>query len=321
MHRAREYLSVWRLWPLLCSAWTAVAGAAPVPALYAAIVPESDPQRAAQLAMREVLVRLVGTREATEDPALAGVIEDARRYVQVERRTTRGSTQIIFDATALRGAVAAAGRSVWDPERPLVWIVLPVLGGAGTAELRAQLSTEAEVRGLPIALVSADSPGAAGVVGAPAGAAALLAAARRAGAAAALLAQPSASDPQTLQWSLVAPSAEGHWTGGAVAAIDGAVDALVRASRELDSAPASEFDCRVAGVADLPSFTAVLDSVGSAPGVSDLTVRAVDADQLTLHLKSRGGPAALTRALAGEHLRANGGSSDGVLQYRYQNGL
>ena len=65
----------------------------------------------------------------------------------------------------------------------------------------------------------------------------------------------------------------------------------------------------------------MLDSVGSAPGVSDLTVRAVDADQLTLHLKSRGGPAALTRSLTREHLRANGGSSDGVLQYRYQSGL
>ncbi|HEV7985950.1 MAG TPA: DUF2066 domain-containing protein [Steroidobacteraceae bacterium] len=321
MHRAREYLSVWRLWPLLCSAWTAVAGAAPVPSLYAAIVPESDPQRAAQLAMREVLVRLVGTRDAADDPALAGVIEEARRYVQVERNTTRGATQVIFDATALRSAVATAGRSVWDPERPLVWVVLPALGGTATDELRAQLSAEAAVRGLPIALVSADSPGAAGIAGAPAGGAAVLAAARRAGAGAALLAQPATSDPQTLQWSLLAPSAEGHWTGSAAAAIDGAADALVRASRELGSAPATEFDCRVAGVADLASFTAVLDSLGTAPGVTDLTIRAVDADQLTLHFKSRGGAAALTRVLAGERLRAGGSDGDGVLQYRYQSGL
>jgi hypothetical protein len=324
MHRAREYLSNWRWLMLLLSTWVAGVAAAPVASLYGAVVPESDPQRASQLAMREVLVRLVGTREAAEDPALSGIIEDARRYVQVERATTRGATQVIFDAAMLRSAITSAGRSVWDPDRPLLWVVLPVLSGAGSDELRAQLGAEAAVRGLPIALVSADSPGAAGVAGAPAGAgagaAALLAAAHRAGAMAALLAQPSAADPQTLQWSLVAASAEGHWTGGAAAAIDGATDALVRASHELEGTPAAEFDCRISGVTDLAGFTAVLDSVGSAPGVSDLTLRAVDADQVTLHFKSRGGASALTRALSGARLHAIGGGSGGVLQYRYQSG-
>jgi len=324
MHRAREYLSLWRLLALLLSAWTSTAEAAPVASLYAAIVPESDPQRAAQLAMREVLVRLVGTRGAADDPALAGLIDDARRYVQVERNTTRGATQVIFDATALRGAVTAAGRVVWDPDRPLLWVVLPALGGGATDELRMQLNAAANARGLPIALVSADSPGAAAIAGAPAGTAALLAAAHRAGAAAALLAQSSSSDPQAAwQWTLVAPGAEGRWSGGAALAIDGATDALVRAARELDGAPATEFECRIAGVADLASFTAVLDSIGGAPGVTDLTIRAVAADQLTLHLKSRGGATALTRALAGGRLRASGagGGGDGVLQYRYQSGL
>ena len=79
--------------------------------------------------MREVLVRLVGSRDAADDPALAGIIEDAKRYVQLERNTTRGATQVIFDGPSLRAAVAAAGRSVWDPDRPLVWVVLPALAG------------------------------------------------------------------------------------------------------------------------------------------------------------------------------------------------
>ena len=198
MHRAREFFLSWPLLALVASAWAASAGAAPVATLYAAVVPESDPQRAAQLAMREVLVRLVGTREAADDPALAGVIEDAKRYVQVERNTTRGATQVIFEAAALRAAVAAAGRSVWDPDRPLVWVVLPALGSPATDELRAQLNAAAQVRGLPIALVSADSAGAVSPDGAAAGSAAVLAAARRAGAGAALLAQTSTSDPQLL---------------------------------------------------------------------------------------------------------------------------
>jgi hypothetical protein len=322
MHRAREFFLSW---PLLVSTWAAAVSAAPLPSLFAAVVPDADPQRSAQLAMREVLVRLVGSRQAADDPALAGVIGDAKRYVQLERNTTRGATQVIFDGPALRAAVAAAGRSVWDPDRPLVWVVLPALGGAATGDLRAQLNAAAQVRGLPIALVSADSPGAVSPNSANAGSAAVLAAvlaaARRAGAGAALLAQSSPSDPQVLQWTLVAPIAEGHWVGGAVAAIDGATDELVHAARELDGAPLTEFDCRIAGVLDLPGFAAVLGSVSAAPGVSEVTVRAVDADQLTLHLKARGGAAGLARALSGDRLRPTGASGDGALQYRYQAGL
>ena len=321
MHRAREFFLSWPLLPLLVSTWAAAVSAAPVPSLFAAVVPDADPQRSAQLAMREVLVRLVGSREAADDPALAGVIGDAKRYVQLERNTTRGATQVIFDGPALRAAVAAAGRSVWDPDRPLVWVVLPALGGAATDDLRAQLNAAAQVRGLPIALVSADSPGAVSPNSANAGSAAVLAAARRAGAGAALLAQSSPSDPQVLQWTLVAPIAEGHWVGGAVAAIDGATDELVHAARELDGAPLTEFDCRIAGVLDLPGFSAVLGSVSTAPGVSEVTVRAVDADQLTLHLKARGGAAGLARALSGDRLRPTGANGDGALQYRYQAGL
>jgi hypothetical protein len=321
MHRARESFLSWSLLALMAGVWALNASAAPVPSLFAAVVPDADPQRAAQLAMREVLVRLVGTRDAADDPALAGVIEDARRYVQVERNTTRGATQVIFDGAALREAVAAAGRSVWNPDRPLVWIVLPVLGAAATDDLRAQLNAAAQARGLPIALVSADSPGAATAAdGANGGSAAVLAAARRAGAGAALLAQVSPSDPQALQWTLVAPGAEAHWSGGAAAAIDGVTDALVRAGREIDSAPLTEFDCRIAGVTDLAGFTAVLDTVSSAPGVSEVSVRAVAGDELTLHLKARAGAAGLAHALAGERLRAAGAGADGTQQYRYQPG-
>jgi hypothetical protein len=321
MHRAREISLSWSLLALMAIAWSLNASAAPVPSLFAAVVPEADPQRAAQLAMREVLVRLVGTREAAGDPALAGVIEDAKRYVQLERNTTRGATQVIFDGAALREAVSAAGRSVWNPDRPLVWIVLPVLSAAASDELRTQLTDAAQVRGLPIALVSADAPGAFNAAdSANAGSAAVLAAARRAGAGAALLAQASPSDPQALQWTLVAPAAEGHWSGGAAAAIDGVTDALVRADREIDSAPLTEFDCRIAGVTDLASFTTVFDAVRSAPGVSEVALRAIAGDALTLHLKARGGATGLAHILASERLHAAGPASDGTQQFRYQPG-
>jgi hypothetical protein len=318
MHRARECFRSLPL-ALLSLLAAASANAAPVPSLYAAIVPGSDPQHAAQAAMREVLVRLVGNRDAGDDPALAGIVEDAKRYVQLERNTTRGATQVIFDGPPLLAAVTAAGRSVWDPDRPLLWVLLPALAGSATDDLRSQLNAAAQVRGVPIALVSADSAGSAAETG-NAGAAALLAAAHRAGAGAALTAQGSASDPQSMQWTLVAPNAEGHWTGSAAIAIDGVTDALVRASHELESTPAGEFDCQIAGVNDLAAFTTVVDTVGSLPGVSDVRLRAVDADQLTLHFKARAGAGSITHALAAEHLHSLGASGDGILRYRYQSG-
>ncbi|HEY6451844.1 MAG TPA: DUF2066 domain-containing protein [Steroidobacteraceae bacterium] len=304
------------LWVLLAVSWMAVAGAAPVPGLFAVIVPDADPQRAAQLAMRVVLVRLIGARDAADDPALAGVIGNARRYVELERNTTRGATQVVFDGPVLRAAVEAAGRAVWDPDRPLVWVLLPAQGAGATEDLRAQLNDAAQVRGLPIALVSADSAG--GAVPDAADSAAVLAAARRAGAGAALLGQTSAANPQVLQWTLVAPIAEGHWVGGAAAAIDGATDALVRAARQIQGEPVADVECSIAGIADLASFTAVLGAVSSAPGVSDVTVESAVADELTLHLKVRGGAAALVHALASARLRAVGSSADGMQQFRYQ---
>ncbi len=313
MHRRRDFFPF-----ALLLALAGAAGAAPVPSLYAAIVTDSDPQRSAQLAMREVLVRLVGSRDAADDPALAGIIDDARHYVQLQRGTTRGATQVIFDAAALRAAIAAAGRSIWDPDRPLVWVLLPQLNGSAGDELRTQLNSAAEVRGLPIALASPDSSATAMAEG---GNAAVLAAARRAGAGAALLAQSSASDPQSLQWTLLSASGEAHWVGSAATAVDGTTDALVRAARELESAPQTELDCRIDGVAALASFTAVMNAVNAAPGVVDVMVRSISADQLLLHLKSRADAAALTRALSGDRLRALGAAADGVLQYRYHAGL
>ena len=326
MHPVREFFrfrssGVPALALLLALTWLASAHAAPVPSLFAATVPEADPQRAAQQAMREVLVRLTGTREAVDDPALSALIGDAQQYVQVERSTTRGATQVLFDGAGLRAAVSATGRSIWNPDRPLGWVVLPALGGAATDDLRAQLTAASQMRGLPIALVSADSPASAlsaDVVNADAGT--VLAAARRAGAAAALLAQSGAGEANTLQWTLVAPAAEGHWVGGAAAAIDGATEALARAARELDSMPLSELDCRIAGVLDLPAYTAVLGAVSAAPGVIDVVVRSVDADQLTLHLRAHGSPAALARAVSNERLRESGAGVAGVLEYRYQSG-
>jgi hypothetical protein len=195
--------------------------------------------------------------------------------------------------------------------------LLPALSGAATEQLRTELTAAARLRALPIALVSADS--AAGVDSPETNVAGTLAAAHRAGADAALLAQPAA-DSQSLQWTLVAPGLQGHWSGGAAAAIDEATDALARASIQIDSAPLTDVDCHILGVAVLPDLTAVLGAVSAAAGVTAVDIRSIDADELTLHLKAHGSRAELARALASGALRADDANVADTLNYRYQSG-
>lgn len=303
-----------RFWPLLAlslaSAVPTAHAAQLATSLYGAVVAATDGQQAAQDAMRQVLVRLTGVRDAASDPALADLIGDARRYVQLQRRTTTGTTQVLFEADALRDAISAAGRSVWGPDRPLVWVLLPQQDEAAAQTLRARLTAAAQARGLPI-MIAADGAGSA------AGADGLLAAARRAGAAAALTAVASPGEAASLQWVLAAPTADGRWTGGPELAIDEATDALVRAARELDVASVADYNCRISGVADLPGFASVVTALRAAPEVTGIEVREVDADSLMLHLKVRGNETELVHALANDRLRATGASAN-ALEFRYQ---
>jgi len=315
MHCRCDYLRFWPLLALIVASAAPTARAAQgLPSLYGAVVSVSDAQQAAQDAMREVLVRLTGARDAASDPALAGLVIDARRYVQLQRSTTAGATQVLFDAGALRAAISAAGRSVWGPDRPLVWVLLPQQEPAADEALRVRLLAAAQARGLPIMIAQGDAADAADAAAAP------LAAARRAGAAAALTAQVLPADPASLQWTLVAPTTEGRWTGGPELGIDGTTDALVQAARSLDIAPVADFNCHISGVADLPSFATVVSTLRAAPEVTEVAVREVDADSLMLHLKAHGNEAELEHALANDRLRATGTGAHGELDYRYQAG-
>ncbi len=145
------------------------ARAVPVTSLYVVIVPGADFDAAAQEAMRVELVRLIGTRDAASDPALEGLIDNARQYVQLERTTTRGQVQVLFDEASLSGAIGAAGRSLWDANRPMLWIELPALDAPTSAALRERLSAAAEERGLPITIVSASPPAVAAAAAAAPG--------------------------------------------------------------------------------------------------------------------------------------------------------
>src|SRR3954463_5680154 len=76
---------------------------------------QTDANVQAQAALRQVLVRATGARDAANDPALASVLAQASQYVLGTRPAGNSTTvvTVMFDAAALERDLTAAGRVVW----------------------------------------------------------------------------------------------------------------------------------------------------------------------------------------------------------------
>ncbi len=106
-----------------------------------------------QDAMRRVIVRATGRRDAGADPAFAALVTDAAEYVQSSRKVSNGNTLVTFDWAAVEQAINSAGRSVWGSERPFTFVVfVPALNSQAIEAARPELDRAAESRGLPINL-------------------------------------------------------------------------------------------------------------------------------------------------------------------------
>src|SRR5580693_3279494 len=156
---------------------------------------------AVQDAMRQALVRATGRRESADDPVLASVVADAARFVKAYTTGSRGEPQVLFDGAAVERAIGAAGRSVWDRERPFTLVVLdPPRTRAAEDAARIELERVAAERGLPISLIPLSVVDAAGSL---LGAEALLQAAQRYGGDEILVGRGEETGPDSpLQWSL-----------------------------------------------------------------------------------------------------------------------
>src|SRR5690349_14502136 len=126
---------------------------------------QTDAAVQAQAALRQVLVRATGARDAANDPALAGVLAQASQYVLGTRPANNSGSvvTVLFDGAALERDITAAGRTIWPPERRVVLLVLTGGPATGSFESRRQvegaLDAAANRRGLPINSVRPESAG------------------------------------------------------------------------------------------------------------------------------------------------------------------
>jgi len=273
---------------------------------------------AVQDAMRRVLIRATGRREAATDPALSAVVTDAPRYVQSSRRATNGDTQVSFDGVALEQAISSAGRSVWDRERPFTLVVFyPPLSGAAAEAARMEVERAAESRGLPVSLAPVPVVDANGV---DLPRETVLQGAQRFGGDAVLIARGDSTGINSIfQWTLQTPFASSNFNGGLDAGVNGAVDSLARVQDT--AAPLAELETRiqVAGITTLSDYAAVSRLLEGIPGTRRVSVAEISGGAATFSVLVRGGAEAVDRALSNSARLARAGSGGSAqLAYEYK---
>ncbi len=297
----------------------AVATAQPVSAgrvvrVYTAAVASADSPAALQEAMRQVLVRATGRRDARNDPALAAIVADASRYVQLYRPTPSGGTEVVFDSNAVEEAITSAGRNAWETNRPFTLIVLnPPLTGSAADEARRDIERIAAERGLPVSVVPLALADGAGV---ELERSAILQNAQRFGGDAVLVGRNEGGSGW--QWTLYGPVASSSWSGGFESGVHGAVDALART--EETSFALAEAEARIAidNVVTLADYAGVERLLESVPGVRNVILEEASGATVTFRVLARGGADGLEQQLAGSSRLGRKGASGGRLQYEYR---
>jgi len=293
------------------------AWAARVVRLYEIDIAGEPSAPAVQEAMRRVLVRATGRREAATDPALSTIVTDASRYVQSSRKSGNGTTQVAFDSTALEQAIASAGRSVWERERPFTLVVFyPPLSGTAAESARVELEKAAEIRGLPISLAPVAVVDANGV---DLPREAVLQAAQRLGGDAVLIAR---GDKVALngvwQWTLQTNFATENWSGALDAGVNGAVDAMARVQAASATMAELETIVQVGGVSTLNDYAAVGRLLESIPGTRRVSLAEASGSTATFSVVVRGGVDAVDRALSSSSRLSRAGAPNERAQLVYQ---
>ncbi len=269
--------------------------------------------------MRVALVRATGRREAALDPVFASLIGGASTYVKAYASGPHGESQVVFDSTAVERAIAAAGRAVWERERPFTLVVLsPAPARPVEDAARSSLEQVAMERGLPITLVPLAVTDANG---AELGRDALLQVAQRYGGDAVLVGR---GDPSVagapLQWTLYTDFASESWTGPLAAGIDGAVDDLAPAQGGSLAQTEADAIVQIDGLTSLSDYAVVERMLEGMPGARRANIVEASGSSAAFNVTVRGGAEAIDRALSGSgrFVRSAASGSRPVFQYRPQ---
>jgi hypothetical protein len=279
----------------------------------------------AQAALRQVLVRATGARDAANDPALAGILAQAQTYVLGTRPAGSGSSTLVlmFDGAALERDITAAGRSIWLSERPVLLVVLTGGPASGAFENRRQvegaLDAAASRRGQPISVARPEALGLP-VTGDIPAADALAAGQRIRGADVALIGYGDAvPGGGPWRWTVNGDGINETWNGSLEEGIHGSADILARNSAAYAALPELAILVEIEGVPSLKEYARVAELLGAVNGVRSVQLAEAAGSRATYTVTTRGGADVLSTGLSGNaHLDPADPRAGGLLAYRYR---
>jgi hypothetical protein len=260
---------------------------------------EGADSSAYQAAMKTVLIRVTGRRSADEDPALAPLLGNARRYVQQCRSAPDNQLWVSFDGPAIERWLTQNGQPLWGHERPLTLVLLAVQNGAqsgtvvtadDTSELKVSVDAAAAMRGLPLLWPSAAdlqknrldysfvNSGSAAVLGEIA---------RRIGGEGVLIGRASgASAAANVRWIHLFQDRSSEYSG-AQEGVNRAAD--LYAGMFAASGAVAPVEIEVSGVNDLKDYANLQNYIESLTFISHVTVESLYGDTVRFRLATRGG--------------------------------
>ncbi len=302
------------LW--FCIASVALSGAASGitrAEMYQATAPLADRSDAAytaafQTAMKTVLIRVTGRRNADEDPGLSPLVSNARRYVQQYRAAPDAQVWVSFDGPAIERWLTQNGQPLWGHERPTTLVLLGVQTGAqsgsvvttdDTSDLKLAIDAAAAARGLPLvwpsgaelqkfhidySAVSGGSPSTLAEIG------------RRMGSDGVLIGRASsASANANVRWTHLFQDRSSEYSG-TLEGVNRAAD--LYAGMFAASGAVVPVDIEVSGLNDLRDYASVESYLESLTFISHVSVESLSGDTVRFRLSTRGGLDSLQRALS-----------------------
>jgi uncharacterized protein len=301
--------------------------------MYQATAPVADRSEAAQTAafqsaMKMVLIRVTGRRNADEDPALSSLVSNARRYVQQYRAAPDGQLWVAFDGPAIERWLTQNGQPLWGHERPTTLVLLGVQTGAqsgsvvtseDSSDLKSAIDAAAAARGLPLvwpsgadlqkfhidyAAVSTGSPSTFAEIG------------RRMGSDGVLIGRASsASANANIRWTHLYQDRSSEYSG-TLEGVNRAAD--LYAGLFAASGAAVPVDIEVSGLNDLRDYASLesyLESLTSL--ILHVSVESLSGDTVRFRLSTRGGLDSLQRALSlNGRLQPVAGGENGIQRFQ-----
>jgi hypothetical protein len=281
--------------------------------MYQATAPVADRSEAAQTAafqnaMKIVLIRVTGHRNADEEPALSSLVSNARRYVQQYRAAPDSQLWVAFDGPAIERWLTQNGQPLWGHERPTTLVLLGVQTGAQngsvvttdeTSDLKSAIDAAAAVRGVPLvwpsgaelqkfhidySAVSAGSPSTFAEI------------ARRMGSDGVLVGRASSvSANANVRWTHFFQDRSSEYSG-TLEGVNRAAD--LYAGMFAASGALVPVDIEVSGLNDLRDYASLESYLESLTFISHVSVESLAGDTVRFRLSTRGGLDSLQRALS-----------------------